>query len=58
MDLELTEEQKILKKTIRNFAEKELSSVANEIDREERFPRESFHKMAKLGLLGMSIPQA
>lgn len=58
MDLELTEDQKILKETIRNFVEKELAPTADEIDRQESFPWESFHKMAKLGLLGMPIPQA
>jgi len=58
MDLELTEEQRILKETVRNFAERELAPIADEIDREERFPRESFHKMAEMGLLGMLIPQA
>ena len=38
MDFELTEEQRMLQSTVRNFAEKELAPKANEVDQKEEFP--------------------
>lgn len=57
VDFELTEEQKMLKNTIREFAQKELKPFARIIDREDRFPYETWPKMAEIGLLGMIIPK-
>jgi len=53
---EFTDEQKLLQDTIRNFAEKEVAPLAAEIDRDERFPSESFRKLAAMGLLGITVP--
>jgi isovaleryl-CoA dehydrogenase len=54
--LEFTSEQKMLRETIATFAEKEVAPLAYEIDRDERFPEESFRRMADLGVLGITVP--
>jgi len=56
LETELTEEQEMLRDTVRDFAEKELLPQAVAIDREARFPVETFRKLAELGLLGLPIP--
>ena len=56
MDLELTEEQKIIQSTIRKFAQEEVAPVADELDQAEEFPWKIFKRMAELGLLGMILP--
>jgi len=56
MDFELTEEQKIMQETIRNFAKNELEPVADELDQAEEFPWKIFKRMAELGLTGMILP--
>jgi butyryl-CoA dehydrogenase len=56
MDFSLTEDQKMLKTMIREFAEKELEPIAAQIDEESRFPAESIKKMAELGLMGIPFP--
>ncbi|MCB9898990.1 MAG: acyl-CoA dehydrogenase [Planctomycetes bacterium] len=53
----LTEEQTLLRDTVRDFARDELLPQAVEIDREARFPVETFKKIAELGLLGLPIPE-
>lgn len=55
MDLELTIEQKLLKNTVREFAEKEIAPVIEELDREEKFSSELTGKMGELGLMGITI---
>ncbi len=57
MDFNLSEEQKLIKKTVRDFAEKEIAPVANELDREEKFSIDLTKKMGKLGLFGITIPE-
>ncbi|MDI6855893.1 MAG: acyl-CoA dehydrogenase family protein [Candidatus Thermoplasmatota archaeon] len=57
MRLELTEEQLKFKALVREFAEKEIAPIAQEIDRDGRFPSEVITKAAKLGLLGITIPK-
>ena len=54
--LKFTDEQKMLQKTMRNFALKEVAPLAYEIDRDERFPTESIQKLAKAGMLGTTAP--
>ncbi|MCB2198642.1 acyl-CoA dehydrogenase [bacterium] len=49
----LTDEQKMLREMVRDFAESEVKPIAAEIDEEERFPEETIGKMAELGLLGI-----
>ena len=57
MDFQLTEQQKLFKKTIREFAEKEIKTYASKIDKEEFFPWEMYKKMGKLGVMGMTVPK-
>ena len=57
MDFSLTSEQKLFRKTIREFCERELKPIAEKIDKEEYFPKELYKKMGKMGLMGMTVPQ-
>lgn len=57
MDFSLTEDQKMLKAMVRDFALKELEPIAAEIDEKASFPAESVKKMAALGLMGVSFPE-
>ncbi|MCP8617405.1 acyl-CoA dehydrogenase [Salirhabdus salicampi] len=57
MNFELTEEQQMLKKMVRDFAKNEVEPTAAERDEEERFDREIFDKMANLGLTGIPWPE-
>jgi short-chain 2-methylacyl-CoA dehydrogenase len=57
MNFELTDEQELLRRTVRDFAESRVAPVAEEIDREERFPYELVSEMAALGLMGIPIPE-
>jgi butyryl-CoA dehydrogenase len=58
VNLELTEEQKLLQKSVREFAESEVRPVAKELDETGRYPRELFRKAAELGLTGVAFPEA
>jgi butyryl-CoA dehydrogenase len=57
MNLELSEEQKLLQKTVREFAESEVKPLARELDETGRFPRDTFKKAAELGLTGIALPE-
>src|SRR5580765_6107165 len=57
MNLELTEEQKLLQKTVRDFAESEVKPLAKELDETGRFPLDTFKKAAQLGLTGIALPE-
>ncbi len=57
MDLELTEEQRLVQKTAADFAKNEVLPKAAAIDREHRHPKELVSRMAELGLLGMAVPE-
>lgn len=54
---ELTREQKLLVKMIRQFSENEVAPIAEEMDRTGEFNNEITIKMAKLGLLGLNVPK-
>ena len=56
MSFELTEEQKMIRAMVREFARTEILPTAAERDRTKEFPRESLRKMGELGLLGMNVP--
>jgi alkylation response protein AidB-like acyl-CoA dehydrogenase len=56
VDLDLTQEQELIRKTARDFAEREIAPYAAAWDREERFPAEVLEKMKPLGFLGAPIP--
>jgi len=57
LDLGLTEEQSLLQRTVRDFAESEVKPLAKELDETGRFPRETFRKAADLGLTGVAVPE-
>ncbi len=57
MNFELTEEQEMTRRMVRDFAEKELKPGAEERDDKEEFSRELFNKMGKLGLAGIPWPE-
>lgn len=57
MRLDLNEEQLMLQKMVREFAEEVVRPVSSEMDEEERFPREILQKAGELGLMGTSVPQ-
>ncbi len=56
MNFDLTDEQRMLRDMVREFAEKEIKPRAAEIDRTDEFPWDLWRRMADLGLLGMSLP--
>jgi butyryl-CoA dehydrogenase len=56
--LDLTEEQAMIRDLAREFADKEVRPIAEAIDREARFPRETVARMGELGLLGIAVPEA
>ena len=56
MKLELNDQQKMIQKMVREFAEKEVAPIAAELDKKGEYPHKTLEKMAKLGLLGISIP--
>ena len=58
LQLDLTEEQTMIRDLARDFAEKEVRPIAEAIDREARFPRETVTRMGELGLLGIAVPEA
>ena len=57
MDFSLTEDQKMLKTMVRDFATKELEPVAARIDEIGEYPAEQVRKIADLGLMGLTIPE-
>ncbi len=57
MDLDLTPEQELVRDTVRGFARERVAPLAEELDRESRFPVELVREMAELGLLGIPIPE-
>jgi alkylation response protein AidB-like acyl-CoA dehydrogenase len=56
MSFELTEEQKMIRAMVREFARTEILPTAAQRDRTKEFPRENLRKMGELGLLGMNVP--
>lgn len=56
MKLELNDQQKMIQKMVKEFAEKEIAPIAAELDQKEEYPTKILEKMAKLGLLGTIIP--
>jgi alkylation response protein AidB-like acyl-CoA dehydrogenase len=57
MNFDLSDEQKLLRDTVREFALAEVKPVAEELDREKRFPYEIVEKLGGLGLMGIPFPQ-
>jgi alkylation response protein AidB-like acyl-CoA dehydrogenase len=57
MDFELTEEQRRIRETLTDFAEREIKPHSTRWDKEEIFPREVISKLGELGFLGVSFPE-
>ena len=57
MDFEFDEPHRILRQSVREFARAEIAPHAQRWDREERFPTELVPKLARMGLLGIRIPE-
>ena len=57
MDFTLSKEHEMARTLFKDFAEKEAKPIAQEIDENHRFPRETVDKMAKLGFLGIPVPK-
>jgi alkylation response protein AidB-like acyl-CoA dehydrogenase len=53
----LKDEHKMMRRMVREFAENEIAPMAAEVDREARFPAETFRKLGELGLLGIPYPE-
>ncbi len=58
MNLDVGEERELLRRTVRAFGEEEIAPVAEELDREHRFPYELVAGLASLGLLGIPCPES
>jgi butyryl-CoA dehydrogenase len=58
VNLQLSEEQLLLQKTVREFAEAEVKPRARELDETGHFPRDLFAKAAELGLTGIALPES
>ncbi|MFQ5881550.1 MAG: acyl-CoA dehydrogenase family protein [Candidatus Methylomirabilales bacterium] len=57
MDFTLTETQRAIQETVRNFAQREIIPNAAEYDQREEFPWEIIRRLADLGLLGVLVPE-
>ncbi len=57
MDLELTEEQRMIRDTARDFAVKEVEPKAAELDKTGRWPAELVKRMGELGFMGVAVPE-
>jgi short/branched chain acyl-CoA dehydrogenase len=57
MNFDLTDEQRLLRDTVRDFARQEVAPVAEELDRTKAFPYELVQKMGGLGLMGIPFPE-
>jgi short-chain 2-methylacyl-CoA dehydrogenase len=56
-DYDLSDEHELVRRTVRDFAVERVAPVAEELDREHRFPYELVRELAELGLMGMTIPE-
>lgn len=57
MDFDLTEEQKLTRQAVRDFAEREIAPIARELDDKEQFSIDLTKRMAELGLLGCFVSE-
>src|SRR5881394_2934226 len=57
LDLDLSEEHELIRRTVREFAQERVAPVAEELDREHRFPYELVAEMSELGLMGIPVPE-
>jgi short-chain 2-methylacyl-CoA dehydrogenase len=57
VNFDLSEEQELVRSTVREFARERVAPIAEELDRDHRFPYELVEEMAELGLMGMTVPE-
>jgi short/branched chain acyl-CoA dehydrogenase len=57
VDFDLSDEQRLLRDTVRDFARQEVAPVAEELDRTKAFPYDLVAKMGSLGLMGIPFPE-
>src|SRR5918997_2962428 len=57
MDFDLADHHRLLQRTVRDFAEAEVAPVAEELDREKRFPYEIVRRLGELNLMGIPFPE-
>jgi short-chain 2-methylacyl-CoA dehydrogenase len=57
VDFDLSDEQLLLQRTVRDFAREEVAPVAEELDRTKSFPYEIVAKLGELGLMGIPFPE-
>jgi short-chain 2-methylacyl-CoA dehydrogenase len=57
LNFDLTEEQQLVRDTVRTFARDRVAPIAAELDHEQRFPYDLVAELAELGLMGMTIPE-
>src|SRR5881392_2466528 len=57
MNFDLSPEHELIRDTVREFAQERVAPVAEELDREHRFPHELVAELAELGLMGIPIPE-
>jgi short/branched chain acyl-CoA dehydrogenase len=57
VNFELSDDHQLLRQTVRDFAEERIAPVAEELDREHRFPYDIVEALAELGLMGIPIPE-
>jgi alkylation response protein AidB-like acyl-CoA dehydrogenase len=57
LNFDLSHEHELVRRTVRDFAEQRVAPVAEELDRDHRFPYELVAELAELGLMGMTIPE-
>jgi short/branched chain acyl-CoA dehydrogenase len=57
LNFDLTDEQQLVRETVRTFARERVAPVAAALDREQRFPYDLVAELAELGLMGMTIPE-
>jgi butyryl-CoA dehydrogenase len=57
MEFLLSEDQELFRRTVREFADREIAPVAAEYDEAEAYPAENVRKMGELGLMGLTVPE-
>src|SRR5947207_1803486 len=57
MDFELSDDHRLIQRTVRDFAEQEVAPVAEELDRTKSFPYEVVRQLGELGLMGIPFPE-
>src|SRR5690348_7810614 len=57
MDFDLSDEHRLIQGTVRDFAQGEVAPVAEELDKDKRFPYDIVRRLGELGLMGIPFPE-